>query len=174
MTRLRLKTAGDVCSLLASGVVDSSEWRRIIDEWKMRKRVDVEDMTLDDYSTLSGMSSDWQLSTFVAEKLGVRLTTSTSAKEYISFLAGVTDGIKRIQDAFEKIPSPSLSAEEQQAGFGKLAFGLFGVVDKLARRQGVRDEDIKMLPVSSIIGKLMIDGRTAVCERRYNEIIRRR
>lgn len=174
MTRVRLRTAADVCSLLASGVVDSEEWRRIIDEWKMRERVDVEDMTLDDYSTLSGMSSDWQLVTFVASKLGKTITLSTSAKEYIGYLAGVTDGIRRVQEAFERIPSPSLSPEEQQAGFSSLAFGLFGVVDKLARRQGVRDEDIKSLPVSSIIGKLMIDGRTAICERRYNEIIRRR
>ena len=60
------------------------------------------------------------------------------------------------------------------AGFGKRNFGLFGLVDRLARRQSITDADARAMTVGDAIGKLTIDADESVCAKKWREIMRRK
>lgn len=98
---------------------------------------------------------------------------SDPACDVMDDIAAVAKGLALVSDAFAKIRTPPLSDEEKRAGFGKRNFGLFGLVDRLARRQGITDGEARNMTVSDAIGKLAIDADAATCQRNYMEICRR-
>lgn len=169
MTRIRFRTANELRTAQYAGVIASDEWRRIVDNFPAPEAIPVEELTLEQYSNLANMADDYALVDYVCRCL-CRRVQNLSAWRFIALLSGIVKGISKVQAAFEAIPEVELGADERQAGFGALKFGLFGVVDRLARRQGISDEQVRAMKVSAIIGKLRIDAEVSRCERRLAAI----
>lgn len=171
MTRIRVRTITQLRDALRAGIIASDEWNSIVRGWQSES-IEVEELSLEQYSNLSSFSSDFDLLNYVESSLKLKKVRSAAA--FIARLAGIVEGIEKVQKAFSNLPSPDLSADELQAGYGNLQFGLFGIVDRIARRQGITDEAVKKMSVATVIGKLKIDGEVAACERRYAAIVNAR
>lgn len=160
---------------LASGLVTKDEWVAYLDGLGERP-ADIAGLTLDEFGRLSECRNDIEtVQTWRAVKGLPPLTEADSAREFVHELAAIRGGVRMVETAFAKIPRPTLSAAERAAGYGgNDGFGLFGLVDTLARRQGLTDEEAKKITVANAIGKLSIDGLAAARERRCMDIQRRR
>lgn len=171
--RLRAKTYADLLHALASGLVSPEEWRRTVMA-RPSAPAAVEAVSLEAYGLLCDCHDD-------AEALAVwrRVnhqpppSLSDPASEVLDDIAAVAKGMERVNEAFAKIKYPAMSAEEKQAGFGKRNFGMFGLVDRLARRQGITDVEARRMTVADAIGKLAIDADAAICQKNYMEICKR-
>lgn len=168
---LRIRTCRELADTLASGLVTNEEWAGYLDGLGERP-ADVAGLTLDEFGRLSEAANDIAtVQTWRAIKGLPPLTEADGANEFVHELAAIRGGVRMVEQAFAKIPRPSLSAAERAAGYGgNDGFGLFGLVDTLARRQGLTDEEAKKITVANAIGKLSIDGLAAARERRVMEI----
>ena len=171
---LKAKTFGDLAAYLVSGLVTRDEWLSHLDGYKVAA-VELERLTIEQYGELCETSDDIeQLSRFRAIKGASPLSAGEGAAAVCRELAALRAGMKRINAAFDAIPRVGLTAEERAAGFGKRNFGLFGLVDRLARRQSITDADARAMTVGDAIGKLTIDADENVCTKKWREIMRRK
>lgn len=137
-----------------------------------RGLADIQDLSMGDYGELTKAKTDLDLVATYCRLVGIALPTKAAA--YVALLSFVTKGIRVVRDAFAAVPGGGLSADEVMAGFGSRNFGLFGVVDRIARRQGITDEQARAMSVATIVGKLTIDGHLNECQKRLNTIWRQR
>ena len=171
---LKAKTFGDLAAFLVSGLVTRDEWLSHLDGYNVAA-VELERLTIEQYGELCETSDDIdQLSRFRSIKGGKPLSADEGAAVVCRELAALRAGMKRINAAFDAIPRVGLTAEERAAGFGKRNFGLFGLVDRLARRQSITDADARAMTVGDAIGKLTIDADESVCTKKWREIMRRK
>ena len=171
---LKAKTFGDLAAFLVSGLVTRDEWLSHLDGYKVAA-VELERLTIEQYGELCETSDDIeQLSRFRAIKGTNPLSADEGAAAVCRELSSLRAGMKRINAAFDAIPRVGLTAEERAAGFGKRNFGLFGLVDRLARRQSITDADARAMTVGDAIGKLTIDADENVCTKKWREIMRRK
>lgn len=171
---LKAKTFGDLAAFLVSGLVTRDEWLSHLDGYNVAA-VELERLTIEQYGELCETSDDIeQLSRFRAIKGATPLSADERASAVCRELAALRAGMKRINAAFDAIPRVGLTAEERAAGFGKRNFGLFGLVDRLARRQSITDADARAMTVGDAIGKLTIDADESVCTKKWREIMRRK
>ena len=171
---LKAKTFGDLAAFLVSGLITRDEWLSHLDGYRFAA-VELERLTIEQYGELCETSDDIeQLSRFRAIKGASPLSAEEGAAAVCRELAALRAGMKRIDAAFDAIPRVDLTAEERAAGFGKRNFGLFGLVDRLARRQSITDADARAMTVGDAIGKLTIDANESVCTKKWREIIRRK
>lgn len=171
---LKAKTFGDLAAFLVSGLVTRDEWLSHLDGYKVAA-AELERLTIEQYGELCETSDDIeQLSRFRAIKGTTPLSADEGAAAVCRELAALRAGMKRINAAFDAIPRVGLTAEERAAGFGKRNFGLFGLVDRLARRQSITDADARAMTVGDAIGKLTIDADESVCTKKWREIMRRK
>ena len=171
---LKAKTFGDLAAFLISGLVTRDEWLNHLDGYKVAA-AELERLTIEQYGELCETSDDIeQLSRFRAIKGATPLSADEGAAAVCKELAALRAGMKRINAAFDAIPRVGLTAEERAAGFGKRNFGLFGLVDRLARRQSITDADARAMTVGDAIGKLTIDADESVCTKKWREIMRRK
>lgn len=174
LMHLKAKTFGDLAAFLVSGLVTRDEWLSHLDGYNVAA-VELERLTIEQYGELCETSDDIeQLSRFRAIKGATPLSADEGASAVCRELAALRAGMKRINAAFDAIPRVGLSAEERAAGFGKRNFGLFGLVDRLARRQSITDADARAMTVGDAIGKLTIDADESVCAKKWREIMRRK
>ena len=174
LMKLKAKTFGDLAAYLVSGLVTRDEWLSHLDGYKVAA-VELERLTIEQYGELCETSDDIeQLSRFRAIKGANPLSAGEGAAAVCRELAALRAGMKRINAAFDAIPRVGLTAEERAAGFGKRNFGLFGLVDRLARRQSITDADARAMTVGDAIGKLTIDADESVCAKKWREIMRRK
>lgn len=174
LMELKAKTFGDLAAFLVSGLVTRDEWLSHLDGYNVAA-VELERLTIEQYGELCETSDDIeQLSRFRAIKGANPLSADEGAAAVCRELAALRAGMKRINAAFDAIPRVGLSAEERAAGFGKRNFGLFGLVDRLARRQSITDADARAMTVGDAIGKLTIDADESVCTKKWREIMRRK
>ena len=174
LMELKAKTFGDLAAFLVSGLVTRDEWLSHLDGYNVAA-VELERLTIEQYGELCETSDDIeQLSRFRTIKGANPLSADEGAAAVCRELAALRAGMKRINAAFDAIPRVGLTAEEQAAGFGKRNFGLFGLVDRLARRQSITDADARAMTVGDAIGKLTIDADESVCTKKYREIMRRK
>lgn len=170
--RLKATTVDHLAEWLSSGLVTPDEWRELVTcHGRNADPVDFFSWTLDEYDDLLHSFNEFEMVDKVCEKLQKR--KPKHARDWLRVMGGVAKGLAAVDAAFDGVPRPSLSAEEVSAGFGK-TFGLFGVVDALATRQGVADDVIKRMTLSTIIGKLTISATKAVAERKHQELCSRR
>ena len=91
---------------------------------------------------------------------------------YFAYIRAVNEQVKEVAEQFQSIKQPPLSAEAQQAGFGLLNFGDFGLLDYIAKRQMLTDEEAAKTLLGFAILKLKNDAMVAMCNYRMNEIIK--
>lgn len=168
---LRARTCQELAQLMISGLISREEWAGFLDGLH-EPPAPVEHLTLGEFGELSEAGDDISTVQTYRRLLGLRpLSESDSAKEFVRELAAIRAGVRMVDSAFSRIPRPSLSALEKSAGYGAADnFGLFGLVDCLARRQGLTDEQAKAITVANAIGKLTIDAEAARRERRLIEL----
>lgn len=182
MARLRLRAdqpVGEILRLVSVGTVSRDEWEKVVADWKPRGNYSrpLETFTLRHYGRLVAQSDDLSAVLVHVNASGIRTYPTAEdipAEVFLDTLKGLRADMTRVAEAFKNMPRQSLTADEIAAGFDKLDFGLFGIIDTLACRQGVSDEVIKDMTLADVLGKLNIIATRAACERRLTEIRNRR
>lgn len=91
-------------------------------------------------------------------------------EDVIGFCNWVASELKRIADLFSSCRT-DLTPEQEQAGFGKLNFGMFGVLDWYCHRMGITDHsEVERVPWARVYKCMDMDAQTRRCEQRLNEI----
>lgn len=168
MTKLHILTTAELLRYLAEGVITPDEWRELVNGTPPAELPDdITHLSLADYFSATSTNDDYECTELVWRALGGGWSPIPPPYDFLRRLHAVADGLKHIAELFENLPTPPLSADEQAAGFGRLNFGVGGLIDRLARRQGLSDDEAKKMSVNSALGKLAIDGTIAVAERRF-------
>ena len=105
---------------------------------------------------------------YYGEKYLKKLNVGT----YFRIIKTIESDLIAVRKAFESIKNPPLSSEAQQAGFGSLDFGDYGLVDYICKRQMLTDEQALNTILGFAIIKLKNDAKVAMCEYKMNEIQR--
>lgn len=157
-----------------------SEWR-LLHWWRTRKQqpVRVPD-TLNGltYGELIELQMAGDIRTFIATAcrvvLGVedlRRVFSAEAAPMVGFANWVASEVERIDGLFRALERP-LTAEQLQAGYGNLHFGLFGSLDWFAKRMGITNHDEVLAVKWTVIYKVKEhDVKVAECDERYSKIM---
>lgn len=168
MTKLKVTTTAELLRFIAEGVISAEEWRQLVEGTPPAALPDdITRLSLADYFAATATSDDYECCELVWRGLGGTWSPPPPPYDFLRRLHAVADGLKRVAELFEALPTPALSADEQAAGFGKLNFGVGGLIDRLARRQGMSDDEAKKMTINAALGKLAIDGSIAVAERKF-------
>lgn len=178
MATLRLKGSDPIAPtlrLLASGTVSAEDWEAMVGAWSPSGTYGkpLEEYSLRHYGELTACTDD--IAAVTCHLRSTRLRTvsdigDVTTAEFLDCLKGLREDMERIKREFDNLPRPALTSEEVEAGFGRLDYGLFGVVDELACRQGLTDEQVKDMSLRTVLGKLAIIGGRAQAERRLADI----
>lgn len=96
------------------------------------------------------------------------------AMEIIGLGVWVSKEIERINKLFAKTNIPP-TAEEEQAGAGRMNFGPFGMVDYFARRMGIPDhEEVERVPWVRVYKCMDMDAQVSRYQRRLRNILSRK
>lgn len=165
----------DLINYLAGGVLTPGELASYLDGLHVPP-ANLFPLTLEQFGEMQEAENDIAaLNVLRGLENRVPVSWDTPAAEYLHDLAALRGGCAAVKAAFDKIPRPALSGLERAAGYGGAdGFGLFGVVDLLARRQGLTDAQAKKITVANAIGKLTIDAMAAIRERRLMDMQRSR
>lgn len=91
------------------------------------------------------------------------------AIDVVSFVGWVTGEVNRINKLFSRL-SEKPTDNERKAGIDKLNFGLFGMVDRYARRMHIQNHDEVMgVPWIRVYQCLKMDNEVDKFQRRYME-----
>lgn len=178
MATLKIKASkpiGETLRLLHQGVIPEDQWRAFVSSWKQQGGYTsrLEDMSLRHYGMLIAAGSDEEAVLIQYNATNIVLRSEVGeipTAKYLDILVGLKEDLARIDNAFKNLPKATLTPEEIEAGFDKLDFGLFGIIDTLACRQGLTDEQVKDMRLGDAIGKLAIVGKRAQAERRLADI----
>lgn len=93
-------------------------------------------------------------------------------EDVIGFSNFVAKELAKIADLFASCKT-ELTPEQEQAGFGQLNFGMFGILDWYCKRMGITDHsEVEKVPWVRIYKCMDMDAQTRRCEQRLNEIQR--
>lgn len=100
-----------------------------------------------------------------------RMVMNTDASELFGFAYWVAREVERINKLFASASVPP-TPEEKKAGYDRLNFGLFGLVDYYALRMGITDhEAVERVPWVRVYKCMDMDARRMVIERRLRKIL---
>lgn len=178
MATLKIKASepiGETLRLLHQGVISEDQWQALVSSWESKGGYSsrLEDLTLRHYGRLIAAKSDEEAVLIQFNATSMAYFSSPEdipSGKYLDILVGLKEDMARIDNAFKTLPKAGLTPEEIEAGFDKLDFGLFGIIDTLACRQGLTDEQVKDMRLGDAIGKLAIIGKRAQAERRLADI----
>lgn len=133
---------------------------------------DLNGLTYGELLELQGSQTDSELCMNACRLLGMKdseIMNSDHVAIY-GFANFVVSELQRIGQLFEQCRIPPTN-EEQQAGIDSLSFGVFGILDWYAQRQGIADHDevlkVRWVRIFSALNK---DARQALFERRLRDI----
>lgn len=93
------------------------------------------------------------------------------AIDVVSFVGWVTGEVNRINKLFSRL-SEKPTDNERKAGIDKLNFGLFGMVDRYARRMHIQNhDDVLNVSWSRVFRCLEMDKEESNFQKRYTEVI---
>lgn len=96
---------------------------------------------------------------------------NAKAVDVVSFVGWVTGEVNRINKLFSKLSSKP-SDNEKKAGVDKLNFGLFGMVDRYARRMHIQNhDDVLSVSWARVYQCLKMDKEENEFQKRYTEVI---
>lgn len=98
-------------------------------------------------------------------------TRKARAIDVVRFVGWVTKEIKKIGALFERV-NIKPTKQEIMAGIDRLQFGLFGVIDWYAQRQGIQNHnDVLQVNWLQVWKCMDMDAQKILYNRRYNQVI---
>ena len=95
---------------------------------------------------------------------------NAKAETILGFSMWVITEVERINKLFSST-SVKPTKEEKEAGFDKLSFGTFGLIDHFARRMGIPNhEEVEYVPWIRIYKCMDIDSKSAEAQRRLQNV----
>lgn len=129
-------------------------------------------MTMGQLLELQGCSQEDIMVKAVPIILGVpeKRVQHEQAERVLSFNMFVARELKRIADLFASIVVP-LTPLQERAGYGKLDFGPFALIDSFALRMRITDhEEVERVPWIRVFQCMKMDAEREICRRRAEEI----
>lgn len=138
---------------------------------------DLNDITMGQLLSLLNISTDVDAVMVSCKELlnlKEKKVLKAEAAETVGFAVWVLKEVERIMKMFNKTAVPP-TPEEEQAGAGKMNFGVFGLVDHYARRMGITNhEEVEKVPWIRVYACLNIDAQNVMYNRRLRNIISRK
>lgn len=127
--------------------------------------------------TLQSIQTLYDLVTIPAKVLfgeNEKQVMNADAIQILGLGVWVSKEIKRINKLFAKTNIPP-TAEEEQAGAGRMNFGPFGMIDYFARRMGITDHDeVERVPWIRVYKCMDMDAQVSRYQRRLRNILSRK
>ena len=118
---------------------------------------------------MAGTDEEVLLGDVISQKL-VKELEKEPCEDVIGFSNFVANELRKIADLFASCRT-DLSPEQEQAGFGNLNFGMFGVLDWYCKRMGITDHaEVEKVPWVRVYKCMDMDAQTRRCEQRLSEI----
>ena len=129
--------------------------------------------TLDEYFCLinSSKKGDLSIIKFIFAKNKASFFQKMTIETYFGILKAIENEFAKVKRAFDSIQKPPLSSEAKQAGFDRLDFGDYGLIDYIAKRHSLTDEEASKAILGFVIMKMRNDAQVAMCEYRMQEIL---
>ena len=163
-----------IYKLLNARLLTIADYERLRDGSKdIRLPKNVLSFTLDEYFGLmdAAKGGDAAIIAYILKDSKFSLK-KLNCSDYFAYIRAVNEQVKEVADQFKAIKQPPLSSEAQQAGFGSLNFGDFGLLDYMAKRQMLTDDEAAKTILGLAILKLQNDAKVAMCNYQMNEIVK--
>lgn len=135
---------------------------------------DLNHLNMGELITLQSIRTTYDLLTVPAKVLfgaDERQILNADAIQVLGLGIWVSKEIKRINKLFAKTNIPP-TAEEEQAGAGRMNFGPFGMIDYFARRMGITDhETVERVPWVRVYKCMDMDAQVSRYQRRLRTIL---
>lgn len=92
-----------------------------------------------------------------------------SIADYFGAVAYLKHGIEQVTKMFEAIPKPEVSPAIAEIMKQNSDFGFYGIIDRLAQRQGISDDEAGKIPIIIAIAKLRIDAEQSIARQRIEQ-----
>jgi hypothetical protein len=163
--------------LMKAGILKEADYIRLKSQApRVALPKNIMSYTLDEYFGLlnAAKNGDISIVSYIFAKQDKNFLKRLTVWKYFGILREVEEQFALIKRNFDAIPKPPMSQEAIQAGFDKLDFGDFGLLDYIAKRQHLTDEEAGKSILGFVIMKLQNDGKIAVCEWRMNELLKKK
>ena len=165
--------------LINAGLFSGDKLERLLLDWPQREFHRLTSYTLDEYQGLinaqeAGIFEMLRYSIGVekgiSEKKTKRYVTRMSIDEALSRLAFLRREIRRVQAEFDSIPKLPLSFDVENVLSKKKNYGVYGIIDMIAKRQSLTDEEAGKTKLIFAIVKMKIDAQIAIAEAEIKNI----
>lgn len=162
---------------LASGLITKDEFEGLIKNVKAFKPSgDLIMVTLEEYKNFENEYEKgvvyaliWTVETIHGQKNGRKYIKNLNVVDFLGWMKYLQEAKARIKKQMDNIPKPAASQRVYDAMTNIFDFGIYGIIDRLAQRQGLTDKEAAQIPLLHAITKLKIDGEKAVINQRVHE-----
>ena len=151
---------------VASGLVSEERFLKLVDDAKpYEPKKSLLHLSLADYQAFLNFAEggDAQAVFFLMQKLdGIKkpkfALRKMSIENFTGWLKYIKVSQKRIDEHFKSIPKIPRSENVERAMKTIFNFGIYSIVDRMAVRHGITDEQAEQIPLITAITKLKIDA----------------
>jgi len=173
--KINTKDKGSILfSLLTTEILTVDEFRKIIGRWTPIEGVKSLGMfTLDEYQgflnsqqqgTLEHLIFSVQVVLGLTKKKAVRFVNKMNVGTLLSWFSFLEKEIMNIENHFSNIPKVPMSLDISDIYKRKTDFGVYSIIDYIAVRQSLTDEEASKTPLIFAITKLKIDAENSVAK----------
>ena len=94
-----------------------------------------------------------------------------TVERFLMWLKYIQISVKRVQSHFDSIPKIPRSERVKKAMTQEFDFGIYKIVDILARRQGITDSEAEEIPLIFAITKMKIDAESELIRWRVEQAL---
>lgn len=94
-----------------------------------------------------------------------------TVERFLMWLKYIQISVKRVQSHFDSIPKIPRSERVKKAMTQEFDFGIYKIVDILARRQGITDSEAEEIPLIVAITKMKIDAESELIRWRVEQAL---
>lgn len=155
-------------------IIDMDDLKKPEKLCRVKTPPDLNRINMGQLMQLVGMKSGYDAVTIPAKVLlGIpeKKILKADAVKVLGFSLWVSKEVGKISKLFAKTNVPP-TPEEEQAGAGRMNFGMFGMLDYYARRMGITDhEEVERVPWVRVYKCMDMDAKTQMYQRRLRMIL---
>ncbi len=177
---MKLRKNDNVEKLLkyvSSGLISEEQFKNLVEKSEIYEpEKSMLTLSLSDFQSFANENEKGEIYGlfFLIEKLdniknAQKKVKKMTAERFLSWLKYVKVSLEQINNHFESIPKVPMSALVENASKPIFDFGIYAIVDNMAVRHGITDEQAEQIPLISAITKMKIDGERAVIKNRVEK-----
>ena len=170
-------SAEKLLQYVASGLISNEQFKKLVEKSKpYQPGKDLITLSLLDFQNFANEQEKGEIYGlfFLLEKLDnekrpQKAVKKMTAQKFLMWLKYIKVSLERIDEHFKSIPKVPMSALVEKATKPIFDFGIYAIVDNMAVRHGITDEQAEQMPLVNAITKMKIDGERAVIRYRVEK-----